>query len=44
MLKNIIARLRWGNLDQEQKDVLKTLSIRQVFNRPYLTPKLHKHY
>jgi len=44
MLKNIIAFLRWGNLNKEQKEELKTLSIREVFGRPYLAPKLHKHY
>ena len=44
MLKNFLARLRWGRLSQEQKDELKTLPLSQVFTRPYLSPKLHKHY
>jgi len=44
MLKNILATLRWGSLSPEQKEELKTMSLRQVLNRPYLAPKLHKHY
>ena len=44
MLKNLLARLRWGLLTTEQQDELKTLSLRKVFTRPYLSPKLHKHY
>ena len=44
MLKNILARLRWGSLSPEQEEELKTLSFRQVFFRPYLSPKLHKNY
>jgi hypothetical protein len=44
MLKNLIAHLRWGSLSPEQKEELKTMSFRQVLNRPYLTPKLYKNY
>ena len=44
MLKYIIARLRWGKLSQEDKEILKTMSASQVFSRPYLKPKLHTHY
>jgi hypothetical protein len=44
MLKNLLARLRWGSLSPEQKEELKTMSFKQVFDRPYLVPKLHKHY
>jgi len=44
MLKNIIASLRWGKLNNEQKEELKKLSFKQVLGRPYLVPKLHKHY
>lgn len=44
MIKYILARLRWGSLTTEQKEELKTLSLGKVFSRPYLTPKLHKHY
>jgi hypothetical protein len=44
MLKNIIASLRWGKLNNAQKDELKKLSFKQVLGRPYLVPKLHKHY
>jgi len=43
-MKYILARLRWGSLSPEQKEKLKTMSFAEVFNRPYLTPKLHKHY
>jgi len=44
MLKNIIASLRWGKLNQEEKDELKKISLKEVLDRPYLVPKLHKHY
>ena len=44
MIKNLIAHLRWGSLSPEQTEELKTMSLRQVFTRPYLAPKLHKHY
>ena len=44
MLKYFLTRLRWGSLSPEQKEELKTMSLRQVFDRPYLSPKLHKHY
>jgi hypothetical protein len=44
MLKLIFARLRWGKLSQEQKEELKTLSLGQTLARPYLVPKLFKHY
>jgi hypothetical protein len=44
MLKNFLARLRWGSLSPEQKEELKTLPLSAVFSRPYLAPKLHKHY
>ena len=44
MLRYLLARLRWGSLSPEQKEELKTMSIKQVFTRPYLAPKLHKHY
>jgi hypothetical protein len=44
MLKYIFAYLRWGSLSPEQKEELKTMTIKQVFDRPYLSPKLHKHY
>ena len=44
MLKLFLARLRWGRLSPDQKSELKSLSFRQVLNRPYLDPKLHKHY
>jgi hypothetical protein len=44
MLKYILAKLRWGSLSPEQKEELKTLPISEVFSRPYLAPKLYKHY
>lgn len=44
MLKFFIARLRWGSLSPQQKEILKGMSFNQVFNRPYLDPKLFKHY
>ena len=44
MFKYLLARLRWGSLSPEQKEELKTLSLSAVLNRPYLVPKLHKHY
>jgi len=44
MLKQLLAHLRWGSLTLEQKEELKTLSFKEVFTRPYLDPKLHKHY
>ena len=44
MFKTILARLRWGSLSPEQKEIVKTLSFREVFSRPYLDPKLHVHY
>ena len=43
MLKNILAELRWGPLTPEQQKELETLTLKQVFLRPYLAPKLHKH-
>jgi len=39
MLKYIIARLRWGSLSPEHKERLKTLSLKEVFNTPYLIRK-----
>lgn len=44
MIKNIIASIRWGELTKEQMDELKTLSLKQVLDRPYLLPKLMKYY
>ena len=44
MFKYILAELRWGRLTPEQKQELETLSLKEVLNRPYLAPKLHKHY
>jgi len=44
MFKLFIAKLRWGKLSQEQLDELKKLSFSQVCSRPYLAPKLYKHY
>jgi|DEB0MinimDraft_6_1074348.scaffolds.fasta_scaffold497418_1 hypothetical protein len=44
MLKYIIARLRWGKLSQEDKEILKTMPVSQVFSRPYLNPKLYTQY
>ena len=44
MFKLFIARLRWGKLSQEQLDELKTLPFNEVCKRPYLAPKLYKHY
>jgi hypothetical protein len=41
MLKYILARLRWGSLSPEQKEKLKTLSIKEVFNSPYLIRKYY---
>jgi len=43
MLKYILASLRWGNLSNEEREVLKTLPLSQVLKRPYLAPKLQKH-
>jgi len=44
MLKNLIATLRWGKLSQEQKQELETLTLKQVFKRPYLSPKLYHNW
>ena len=44
MLKFILAKLRWGKLTKEQKEELKTLPFSEVCKRPFLAPKLHKHY
>jgi len=44
MIKNILASIRWGSLSPEQKEELKTMPLSEVFTRPYLIPKLHKHY
>jgi hypothetical protein len=44
MLKNLLAELRWGPLTPEQQKELDTLPLKEVFRRPYLAPKLHKHY
>jgi hypothetical protein len=44
MLKKIIATLRWGKLSKEQKEELKTLTLKQVLSRPYLAPKLYHHW
>ena len=43
-MKYILARLLWGSLSPQQKEQLRTMSIRQVLNRPYLCPKLYKNY
>ena len=39
MFKTIISYLRWGSLSPEQKEKLKSLSIKEVFNTPYLISK-----
>lgn len=44
MFKYILASLRWGDLSNEELDVLDTLPFREVLKRPYLCPKLHKHW
>jgi hypothetical protein len=44
MLKYTLARLRWGSLSPQQKEILKGMSFIQVFKRPYLESKLFKHY
>jgi len=44
MLKYFLAEIRWGSLSPEQKEELKTLPLSEVFKRPYLAPKLQKHY
>jgi len=36
MFKNIISYLRWGSLSSEQKEKLKSLSLKKVFTTPYL--------
>jgi hypothetical protein len=43
-MKYFLARLRWGSLSPQQKEQLETMSLGQVIKRPYLCPKLHKHY
>jgi len=40
----MLARLRWGNLSAEQRAELDTMGLRETLSRPYLAPKLHKHY
>jgi hypothetical protein len=44
MLKKIIASLRWGDLSNDELDVLETMTLKKVFMCPYLCPKMHKHY
>lgn len=41
MFKYILSRIRWGSLSPQQKEKLKTMSLRQVFNRPHLAPQLY---
>jgi len=44
MFKYILAHLRWGELSNEELEVLDTLPFREVAKRPYLCPKLSKYY
>lgn len=44
MFKGIIAFIRWGKLSKEEKEVLKTISLGETLRRPYLAPKLYKHW
>lgn len=44
MFKYILANLRWGKISSEELEVLDALSFREVAKRPYLCPKLLKHY
>jgi len=44
MFKYILANLRWGELSNEELEVLDSLPFGEVLKRPYLAPKLSKHY
>ena len=44
MLKFIIARLRWGSLSKEEKEKLKSLSLRQTLHTFLQNQAVDKHY
>jgi hypothetical protein len=39
MLKYILSKLRWGSLSSQQKEKLKTLSLKEVLKTSYLIKK-----